>query len=354
MDSNGYLYIAGAVPGFEVNSTGAGVAYLKISGADADGTVLRFLHGDTSRWARFRLFGTVSGGDGIAADVLSVSFGGDATALITTRNSPSIVHWAAAWDGAKSVSLAHYTQLVPTSDTVAYLEHGFDFSGGVFRLHQDGLLEALGSSTGGVRLGQYTTASVSNPMVDSSQLTFRGSYHDGTAHDADFYAQHYIDTADPTGRLRISSSYGVGLWDFADDGRLILQSTTPASDDPSNPQKIIDSTKLILRGHSWDGAASADRDFTLRCFVGSSADEGDVWALLYDNGTADCGGVMMDGTRAVGDAAANVLSFTLDAGTHPAVNSGTTKTTPGTVDGWMVIDVNGTPYYSPLYTSKTT
>jgi hypothetical protein len=47
-----------------------------------------------------------------------------------------------------------------------------------------------------------------------------------------------------------------------------------------------------------------------------------------------------------------VFRFNAAAGTHKAVDSGTTKTTPGTVDAWMKININGTIYYIPAYTSK--
>lgn len=48
-----------------------------------------------------------------------------------------------------------------------------------------------------------------------------------------------------------------------------------------------------------------------------------------------------------------VMRFDAAAGTHKAVDSGTTKSTPGTVDAWVKINVNGTIYYVPSYTSKT-
>lgn len=51
---------------------------------------------------------------------------------------------------------------------------------------------------------------------------------------------------------------------------------------------------------------------------------------------------------------AAVMRFDAAAGTHKAVDSGTTKTTPGTVDAWAKININGTIYYIPAYTSKTT
>lgn len=48
-----------------------------------------------------------------------------------------------------------------------------------------------------------------------------------------------------------------------------------------------------------------------------------------------------------------VFRFDAAAGTHKAVDSGTTKTTPGTVDAWVKVNINGTVYYQPCYTSKT-
>lgn len=57
------------------------------------------------------------------------------------------------------------------------------------------------------------------------------------------------------------------------------------------------------------------------------------------------------GPAAVTDAA--VMRFNAAAGTHKAVDSATTKTTPGGVDAWIKINVNGTLYYVPAYTSKT-
>jgi hypothetical protein len=34
-------------------------------------------------------------------------------------------------------------------------------------------------------------------------------------------------------------------------------------------------------------------------------------------------------------------------------DGGTTKTSPGTVDAWMKVDINGVTHYIPCYTSKT-
>jgi hypothetical protein len=51
---------------------------------------------------------------------------------------------------------------------------------------------------------------------------------------------------------------------------------------------------------------------------------------------------------------AAVMRFDAAAGTHLAVDSGTTKTSPGTVDAWVKVNINGTIYFLPGYTSKTT
>lgn len=45
--------------------------------------------------------------------------------------------------------------------------------------------------------------------------------------------------------------------------------------------------------------------------------------------------------------------FNAAAGTHKAVDSGTTKTSPGTVSAWIKWNLNGTINYTPMYTSKT-
>jgi hypothetical protein len=48
-----------------------------------------------------------------------------------------------------------------------------------------------------------------------------------------------------------------------------------------------------------------------------------------------------------------LVRFDAAAGTHKAVDSSSTKTTPGGVDAWVKININGTLYYMPAYTSKT-
>lgn len=58
------------------------------------------------------------------------------------------------------------------------------------------------------------------------------------------------------------------------------------------------------------------------------------------------------GTITITDAA--VMRFDAAAGTHKAVDAGTTKSTASTVNAWLKLNVNGAIYYAPMYTSKTT
>lgn len=58
------------------------------------------------------------------------------------------------------------------------------------------------------------------------------------------------------------------------------------------------------------------------------------------------------GTSTITDAAA--ISFPAAAGTHKAVDAGTTKTTPGVVTAWVKVNINGVIHYMPAYASKTT
>jgi len=56
------------------------------------------------------------------------------------------------------------------------------------------------------------------------------------------------------------------------------------------------------------------------------------------------------GPAAVTDAC--VFRFDANAGTHKAVDGATVKVTPGGVDAWVKININGTVLYVPAYVSK--
>jgi hypothetical protein len=57
------------------------------------------------------------------------------------------------------------------------------------------------------------------------------------------------------------------------------------------------------------------------------------------------------GTSTITDAC--VYRFNAAAGTHKAIDSGSTKVTPATVNAWEKYNINGTLYFCPCYTSKT-
>jgi hypothetical protein len=61
--------------------------------------------------------------------------------------------------------------------------------------------------------------------------------------------------------------------------------------------------------------------------------------------------VTVAGSAVVTNAAA--IYFNAAIGTHKAIDSGTTKTSPGTVTAWMKVNLNGVIHYIPCYASKT-
>lgn len=100
---------------------------------------------------------------------------------------------------------------------------------------------------------------------------------------------------------------------------------------------------------------------SLRTLTGALTD-GYAGSLILDPGyTAaytvtrhnylDCQNPSTAASAVVTDAC--LVRFDAAAGTHKAVDSGTTKTTPGAVDAWIKVNVNGTIHYIPTYTSKT-
>lgn len=179
LDTNGWLYMSGAQPGIELNSGGVGSAYLRLYTSDPDGSLLRFGHGNGSRWGRFRAYGTTTGGTGLTADVLGVSYGTAATVGSPLRNGPSIAHYASAWDGVSAaVELGAYEQLIPTSHTAGYLRRGFGSWGpGTLDLHHYGRLALAGTTTLSGALGDGDAAQVTlTPTYSGAHTVSRHSY----------------------------------------------------------------------------------------------------------------------------------------------------------------------------------
>lgn len=65
----------------------------------------------------------------------------------------------------------------------------------------------------------------------------------------------------------------------------------------------------------------------------------------------DCQDVSLAASAVLTDAC--LVRFDAAAGTHKATVGATTKATPGGVDAWVKININGTLYYVPAYTSTT-
>jgi hypothetical protein len=76
-----------------------------------------------------------------------------------------------------------------------------------------------------------------------------------------------------------------------------------------------------------------------------------IGAIVTRHNYINVKNVALTNSAAVTDAA--VMRFDANAGTHKAVDSGTTKTSPGTVTEWLKINVNGAVHYIPAYSSKT-
>ena len=66
--------------------------------------------------------------------------------------------------------------------------------------------------------------------------------------------------------------------------------------------------------------------------------------LRFMNPTKGSGVIITDGC---------LFEFDADAGTHAALGGATTKATPGAVNAWAIVNLNGTLGYMPIYLSKT-
>ncbi len=157
---------------------------------------------------------------------------------------------------------------------------------------------------------------------------------DGTPGSNDMPARLLLSTtADgasaPTERLRIDSKGHVGIGTAATPDQMVELAQTDT-----------------VAGAVADGYAAALR--LDPAYTAASAQTVDRHNYIdYQNPN-----LAGTGPAALTDAC--VGRFDAAAGTHKAVDSGSTKTTPGTVDAWLKYNVNGAIYYSPLYTSKTT
>lgn len=343
LDTNGWLYLAGGVPGVELNSGGAGSAFLRLYSLDPDGSLLKFGHGNGSRWGRFRAYGTTTGGTGLAADVLGVSYGSAATGGATLKNSPSFAHYASAWDGVSAaVELGSYEQLIPTSSTAAYLRRGFGFGDATWDLYGDGNAWLRGDVDTNLWLTQHTDADSGDKDRDSLALVLRATSWDGAAAAERGFAQ----IATITSPADASDTYEL-RWIDINTSAVVMQldSAGNLGVGGSPATRFHSAETKTITGAVTDGYAAG---FTLApTYTAATAQ------TVTRHNYLDVKNVTLAGAGPAALTDACFARFDAAAGTHKAVASGTTKTTPGGVDAWVKVNINGTIHYMPAYLSKT-
>lgn len=257
------------------------------------------------------------------------------------------------------ISFVFSTETTDIDGTAVWFHHGDNtrFARHRFRGSDAG---ALGAAAEVLSASYRLPATLLATTRNSASVGHVGNYWNGAVGvEATAYSQLILTGTDPTGYVEHGFDFGSGISRLYNHGLLAVAGSSTGGlllsryddIDPSNP--MLDSPNLTLRGVSEGVSGGEDREFKLRCFIGSPATEGDVWAMVYNNGNEDVGGVLMDGSRMVSDTASSVLAFQLAEDVHPALSGATTKTTPGAVDRWIAIDANGTTVYVPAYTSKT-
>lgn len=221
-----------------------------------------------------------------------------------------------------------------------------------------------------LQLSPSTSPTLGTQYLSSPTAAFTGSYYtpSGTIY-ASFWAQNQLDSATPMGRLRIGS-FGAGILDFYSDGGTRLTMDANGASEPGGqfqllPHAPADGTTTSRSGlaftsvgFSWDGAASVPRVTGWYTSVDSPASASDEWSwhLIQTDTTSppsDLLTVRNDGLVTMSDTAPAAVRYGLAAGTHPAVSSGTTKTTPTAVDAWETVTIDNVSYFRPLYLSKT-
>lgn len=194
----------------------------------------------------------------------------------------------------------------------------------------------------------------------SSYLSFIKSPNDNSIANSDFMGiiAWFADDSNTTdGSVQYSDIYSsiVDKTDGSINSRIVLETKTNGNTNnfilndgyiSSSLKLDVSATDKNLISHIGTvtlGGSVADLDFIeLTPTVNESYTVTRLNYIHMDN---------VGGTGTVTDACA--IKFDANAGTHEAVDSGSTKSSPGTVSAWMKINVNGTIYYVPAYTSKT-
>lgn len=350
LDTNGWLYLTGAVPGIELNSGGAGNAYIRATATDPDGSVFQFAHGNSSRWARFRFLGTTTGTTGTAAEALSVSFGSDASGGTTTKNSAAFLWRGSYWDGAAAQVASFYSQHILDAATPAgHLRIG-SYGSGTLDLYDDGgcklTQNPAGSSSPAGQFQLDTTVAATSGAKTSPGGAFVsiGYSWDGAASQPRVMGW-YTNVDDPAdaGDVWSHRLIAVGGGSPTDVLFATSQGWLGIGATPAVAGHITETTTIT--GGVTDGYTAGLR--IQPTYTAATAQ------TVTRHNYLDAKNPTLSGAGPAALTDACLVHFDAAAGTHKAVDASSTKTTPGGVDAWVKVNINGTIHYMPAYLSKT-
>jgi hypothetical protein len=247
------------------------------------------------------------------------------------------------------------------------IQFGADHAGsGTLTIATGARLYASLSSAGGLTLGQGVVAAIVNSgagtmATGKAMVVSSGSNSGGGVITTLVGIEVDSQTAGGTTNIALRTSAGLVIFNETGDANTDVRIEgdtyanlffTDASADKvglntASPATLLEMEEtLTITGAVTDGYAA-----------GLTLDPGYTAATAQTvtrHNYIDVQNVSLAGAGPAALTDACVLRFDAAAGTHKAVDSGTTKTTPGTVDAWMKVNINGTVYYMPCYTSKTT
>jgi len=197
-----------------------------------------------------------------------------------------------------------------------------------------GTTTVLNVDTANGRVGIGTTAPSQRLHITSTAGT-HGLRLDNSGYPA-YYGEMRYD-ASGVGGMKFELSHSSSNWSFI-NGNVGIGTTTPATQIEAEQTTTI--TGAVADGYA--AALTLDPGYT-------AATAQTVTRHNY----LDIQDVSVAGAGPAAVTNAAVLRFDAAVGTHKALAAASTKATPGGVDGWVKINVNGTLMYLPAYLSTT-
>lgn len=218
------------------------------------------------------------------------------------------------------------------------------------------LITLAGAAAGatGVQVGSSTSAATAVLTVQSTNASALAVGRQGATNPA--FSVDASAATSVTGVKVSAAASGSGVTIAAVSSaaaeKLVLQ-TVGTSNKLTINDTLAAATAPLLQGQATDTIAGAVTDgYTGALELAPTVNAATALTMTRLNyvncKTPALGGA---GPAAVTDAC--LVRFDANAGTHKAVDSGTTKTSPGTVSAWVKVNLNGTVNYIPMYTSKT-